>query len=555
MSLFQGDAPTPVELESSAVQSAPQYLTNYLTQLASAGTQALGTPTYDAEGKITGVTPSTSASLITPMSALQQGAYIGAGGTPTYNAQGQIIGYTGSPLTSYTGALTNAASAFDRQPVTSEDITGFLNPERATGYESTLSKAIEALQPSVTASDVTKLLDPNRATTYEPIFEKSLSALSPLTAQERINAFYKPFTSQSETGGLGLRSFDEAQRAFQRQPVSQSDIRAFYNPYEQSVVDEMAKQSAINYQRNVLPSLKAGFVGQGDLGSRRYSNVLGQTAADIQSNLLAQQAKARSQGYETALEAALKEAGYDIQSGVGLTSLGKAEQEGYKTALEAALKESQTDVSKAQALTNLGAEERRSFSDALRSALELEQLGVTSGTGLTSAARAQMDPYNEAVKAALMEAGYDVQAGTGLSNLGRTEQEAAEEAYGALAKLGSQQTAYEQAKLEAPLTRAANVAQLMRGYAYPTSTESKAETFPPMYNKSPLEQIAGLSSLIGAAFPAGGGGAGDRLLSTIANVAGQIFGKSATNVGLDLPTGFNSWADYINAAQSDTPPI
>ena len=28
MSLFQGDAPTPVELESSAVQSAPQYLTN-----------------------------------------------------------------------------------------------------------------------------------------------------------------------------------------------------------------------------------------------------------------------------------------------------------------------------------------------------------------------------------------------------------------------------------------------------------------------------------------------------------------------------------------------
>ena len=386
MNLFQGDAPTPVELESSAVQSAPQYLTNYLTQLASAGTQALGTPTYDAEGKITGVTPSTSASLITPMSALQQGAYIGAGGTPTYNAQGQIIGYTGSPLTSYTGALTNAASAFDRQPVTSEDITGFLNPERATGYESTLSKAIEALQPSVTASDVTKLLDPNRATTYEPIFEKSLSALSPLTAQERINAFYKPFTSQSETGGLGLRSFDEAQRAFQRQPVSQSDIRAFYNPYEQSVVDEMAKQSAINYQRNVLPSLKAGFDGQGDLGSRRYSNVLGQTAADIQSNLLAQQAKARSQGYETALEAALKEAGYDIQSGVGLTSLGKAEQEGYKTALEAALKESQTDVSKAQALTNLGAEERRSFSDALRSALELEQLGVTGGTGFVRVA-------------------------------------------------------------------------------------------------------------------------------------------------------------------------
>ena len=357
MDLFQGDAPTPVELESSTVQSAPQYLTDYLTQLASAGTQALGTPTYDTKGKITGVTPSTSASLITPMSALQQGAYIGAGGTPTYNAQGQIIGYTGSPLTSYTGALTNAASAFARQPVTSEDITRFLNP------------------------------------------------------------------------------------------------------YEQSVVDEMAKQSAINYQRNVLPSLKAGFVGQGNLGSRRYSNVLGQTAADIQSNLLAQQAKARSQGYETALEAALK------------------------------------------------------------------------------------------------EAGYDVQAGTGLSSLGRIEQEAAEEAYETLARLGSQQTAYEQSKIEAPLTRAANVAELMRGYAYPTSTESKAESFPPMYNKSPLEQITGLGSLIGAAFPAGGGGAGDKLLSAIGKVAGQIFGQSATNVGLNLPTGFSSWADYFNAAQSDTPPI
>ena len=38
-------------------------------------------------------------------------------------------------------------------------------------------------------------------------------------------------------------------------PITGADISAFYNPYEQRVVDEMQRQSALNVQRNLMPQL------------------------------------------------------------------------------------------------------------------------------------------------------------------------------------------------------------------------------------------------------------------------------------------------------------
>jgi len=307
MSLFQGDAPSPVELKSSTDQSAPAYLTNYLTNLASVGTNLLGTPS--GTGADATFAPKTAADLITPLGTLSKAAY-----------EGDVA-------------------------------QGVADPRKGLfGYSDT---------------------------------------------------------------------FSDAASKFKDIGISPSDISAFYNPYETDVINKLAEQQQTNINRNLLPSLRAGFAGQGALGSSRYANVLGQSLADVNQNLLAQQAKMKQAGYETALEAALKQAGLETQAGQGLTQLG------------------------------------------------------------------------------------------------RGEQEAAEEAYKALSGLGTQQMAYEQSKLEAPLTRAANVAQLLRGYSYPTSTSSKAETFPPMYNKSPLEQIAGLGSLIGAAYPSGGGGFGPKLESWI----------------------------------------
>jgi hypothetical protein len=79
------------------------------------------------------------------------------------------------------------------------------------------------------------------------------------------------------------------------------------DPYTQSVVNEMGRLSQQNVQRQLLPTMRAGFVGSGGLGSQRYAGALGQAMADVQSNLTGQQYGALSKGYSDAMKAALDE--------------------------------------------------------------------------------------------------------------------------------------------------------------------------------------------------------------------------------------------------------
>jgi hypothetical protein len=90
--------------------------------------------------------------------------------------------------------------------------------------------------------------------------------------------------------------------------VDQADISKYYNPYENAVVGGLGAQSATNVQRNLMPQMKAGFVGTGGLGSSRYANAMGQTMGDVNTALLQEQNKTRMAGYNTALDAAMKEA-------------------------------------------------------------------------------------------------------------------------------------------------------------------------------------------------------------------------------------------------------
>lgn len=287
MGLFDAPAQTPVELEASSTTTAPQYLTDYLTNLASAGTGALGTVTTGADGTTT-LTPFTGDELIADL------------------------------------------------------------PENLTNLYKDASTTLER---------------------YEDPMDKALTAL--------------------QSGAEG---------------ISAADISAFYDPYQQDVVNEMARQSALNVQRGLLPALRGAFAGQGAFGSQRYAGATGQALGDVQADLLGQQAKLRSAGFQSALDAALKSRGYDIQAGQALGTLG-----------------SQEAAAGAQAVKTLG-------------------------------------------------------------------------------DIGTQELGYEQSKIEAPLTRAQNVAQIMRGYTYPTSTQETREALPSAYGLSPLQQIGTLGSLIGSAF-------------------------------------------------------
>lgn len=207
------------------------------------------------------------------------------------------------------------------------------------------------------------------------------------------------------------------------QGVSAGDISKFYDPYQQSVIDEMTRQSDVNVQRNLLPQLKSAFAGSGGFGSQRYAGATGQALTDVQRDLFGQQAALRSQGYKSALDAALKDRGYDIQAGQGLYGLGQAESQAANTSLKT------------------------------------------------------------------------------------------------LGDIGTQQLGYEQSKIEAPLTRAQNVAQIMRGYTYPTTATEKSLGPASSYGPSPLSQIAGLGTLVGSAF-----GNKDALGNKAIDWASKLFG-------------------------------
>ena len=139
----------------------------------------------------------------------------------------------------------------------------------------------------------------------------------------------KGFGATEAAAGAGIGALTDAQRAagIAAGGVTPDQIQQFMNPYTRNVVDEMARLSQQNLQRNVLPGLKGAFAGTGGFGSRRMFDTTGQTLADIQANLTGQQQKALESGYNTSLDAALRNLGLVREGATTLGNLGRQEQE------------------------------------------------------------------------------------------------------------------------------------------------------------------------------------------------------------------------------------
>jgi len=132
--------------------------------------------------------------------------------------------------------------------------------------------------------------------------------------------------------------------------------------------------------------------------------------------------------------------------------------------------------------------------------------------------------YKQALDAALREQQAQVGATSALASLGGQEAQAGTSTLKSMAELGGIERGLRQAEIEAPLTRAQNVAQIMRGYSYPTTTTETYKGPASAYGPSALQQIAGLGTLIGAAYPSGGGGFGPK----IEDLFGKIFSGSGS---------------------------
>lgn len=203
---------------------------------------------------------------------------------------------------------------------------------------------------------------------------------------------YKPGLAAAETTAGGVAAGLTPER-----------IQALMSPYTTNVTDEMARLSQQNLQRNLLPSLKAAFVGTGGTGGQRMMGALGQMGADVQANLTGAQTGALQKGYAEALQAAIQN--MQVQNQAAQTQSKLAEQE--------------------------------------------QTLGLAGAEALT--------------------------------------------------KAGAQEQAQQQALINAPLTQATNVANLMKSYQVPvTTTESFKGPIAGVYGTSPLAQVTGLGTLIGS---------------------------------------------------------
>jgi hypothetical protein len=110
--------------------------------------------------------------------------------------------------------------------------------------------------------------------------------------------------------------------------------------------------------------------------------------------------------------------------------------------------------------------------------------------------------YSDAVTAALNNIQTQNQAARTQGDLAASEQSLGLAGAGALTKAGTEQQAYEQSLIDAPLKTATNVSQLMRGYEVPgtTVTEDKGPLSKEYYAGSPLAQTLGVASTIASGF-------------------------------------------------------
>lgn len=147
---------------------------------------------------------------------------------------------------------------------------------------------------------------------FEPQTEMQTSGYSKVPTAA---GAYSPLMTMAETAGKTFGG------------IGATDISAFMDPYETEVIDELERLSAQNVQRNLLPSLKAGFVGSGGLGGQRYAGALGQSLADVELGLAGQRAGLLSKGYQDAIANAFKQAQEERQAAAAQGDLATLAQE------------------------------------------------------------------------------------------------------------------------------------------------------------------------------------------------------------------------------------
>jgi hypothetical protein len=140
--------------------------------------------------------------------------------------------------------------------------------------------------------------------------------------------------------------------------TSASQVGQYMSPYQQGVLDVIAKQGARNLKENLLPQVSDAFVRAGQFGSSRMGEFGSRALRDTQEAILKEQAQATQQGYAQSMAAAQADLARQGQlagtvGGIAGSDLSRILQGGaqYGTLGQAA---GQLTGQQMQALANLG---------------------------------------------------------------------------------------------------------------------------------------------------------------------------------------------------------
>lgn len=118
----------------------------------------------------------------------------------------------------------------------------------------------------------------------------------------------QPYIGQAlqATGqSLGERAMSAANPYLQNSAQSAAQrVGEYMSPYQQGVLDLIARQGTRNLQENILPAVSDTFIKAGQFGSSRMGEFGARAARDTQQAILDAQAQAAQQGYGQALGAA-----------------------------------------------------------------------------------------------------------------------------------------------------------------------------------------------------------------------------------------------------------
>jgi len=136
----------------------------------------------------------------------------------------------------------------------------------------------------------------------------------------------------------------------------------YMSPYTTGVVNQIGNIGQRNIMQNLAPQATAGAVGSGQFGSKRGAEVLGQTVQNASRDILGQQATAMEKGYQSALDAALKQ--NQLQAQMGQTA-GTLASQGQQNLTQAGAQQGQLastnqalNLAEINALATLGEQQR-----------------------------------------------------------------------------------------------------------------------------------------------------------------------------------------------------